>query len=181
MNNKYKKMIIIFGLIILTLGVGIAYSAFNSSSELESNQQNIAKFIFDAKRLDEIQLPLVDLNPGDNKEYPFSVSNNNLQNTSNVKVQYQITIKTYHFVPLSIELYKLNNEVEQLVLTCDENFERNSNNELVCNAPIQELGYSGEELNNYKLKVNFPSNNNDELYSNLVDYINLEIKSWQKQ
>jgi hypothetical protein len=43
------------------------------------------------------------------------------------------------------------------------------------------MGHSSERLDNYKLKVKFSNEYNDEVYSNLTDYINLEIKSWQKQ
>jgi hypothetical protein len=42
------------------------------------------------------------------------------------------------------------------------------------------MGYSVLKLDNYKLKVTFPSQYNGEVYSDLVDYINIEIKSWQK-
>ena len=37
-----------------------------------------------------------------------------------------------------------------------------------------------ESKNNYKLRISFPEEYNDEIYSNLVDYIDIEIKSWQK-
>jgi hypothetical protein len=153
---------------------------FNSNSSLISTDQNIAKFIFNTESLDQLELSLVDLNPGDTKEYLFSVSNNSSGSTSNVSIQYQMTIKTYHLVPLVIELYRLNGSTEELVSTCDETYTRISNNELICNVPIQEMSYSSSILDNYKLKVGFPSEYNDETYSDLVDYINIEIKSWQK-
>jgi hypothetical protein len=69
--------------------------------------------------------------------------------------------------------------VEELILTCDETNERNAENELVCTTPIQKMGHSLEKLDNYKLKIMFPSEYNDETYSDLVDYINIDIKSWQ--
>ena len=42
------------------------------------------------------------------------------------------------------------------------------------------MTYSNSEIHNYKLEVEFPSTYNSEEYTNLVDYINLEINSWQK-
>lgn len=71
--------------------------------------QNIAKFIFNTKQLDEINIPLLDIKPGENKEYLFSVANNENGNKSDVDFEYQIIIKTYHFVPLEINLYKRGN------------------------------------------------------------------------
>lgn len=159
---------------------GITYSFFHSSSTLTSTDQDIAKFVFNAENLNQIQLPLIDLNPGDNNEYAFSVSNNQLEQVSDVSIQYQMTIKTYHVVPLVIEIYKLDGELEELVLNCDETYTRNADNELICNTPIQEMGYSSLILDNYKLKVSFPNQYNGEEYADLVDYINIEIKSWQK-
>jgi hypothetical protein len=180
MKTKYKILMILIVLIVLVGGFGITYSMFHSNATLSSNDQNIAKFIFNAQSSDQLELPLVDLKPGDNKEYTFSVSNNYSGKISDVSVQYQMTIKTYHLVPLTIELYKLNGETEELISTCDETAERNTENELVCPTPTQEMGHTEESLDNYKLKVGFPSEYNDPTYSDLVDYIDIEIKSSQK-
>jgi hypothetical protein len=147
---------------------------------MASNEQDVAKFVFNAQSLDQIQLPLIDLNPGSTKEYTFAVSNNYAGSLSDVTIEYQMTIETYHLIPLIIELYKMNGETEELILTCDENYTRNSENELICNSSTQEMGYSVLKLDNYKLKVTFPNQYNGEAYSDLVDYINIEIKSSQK-
>ena len=89
-------------------------------------------------------------------------------------------VKTYHLVPLTIELYKVEENGESLILTCDETYSRNESNELICNSNVEELNYKEAKENNYKLKVTFPSEYSNKMYSNLVDYINIEIKSWQK-
>ena len=96
--------------------------------------------------------------------------------TSDVTILYQLTILTPHFSPLIIQVYKGN----ELIMTCDENYSRNSNNALVCNTSVFELSHSGENVDNYKLRVTFDSRYNDLSYSNLIDYINIEIKSYQK-
>ena len=83
---------------------------------------------------------------------------------------------TPHFTPLNIELYK----GEDLVMSCDETYSRNDNNELVCNSPVQELLCDEDYLDDYTLRVTFDSNYDSDVYSNLIDYINLEIKSYQK-
>lgn len=177
--KKKRILIILIILVFLIFGFGITYSLFTSSTNMSANQ-NIAKFIFDAKTLDELHFELVDLTPGATKEYPFSISNNNSGNLSNVSIKYQMTIKTYHFVPLIIKLYYIDSEEENLIMTCDETYTRNTENELICNTQILEMDYSSEKLDNYKLKVQFDEEYDSDLYSNLVDYINIEIKSWQK-
>jgi hypothetical protein len=147
---------------------------------MKSTDQNIAKFIFNTDKVDQIELPLVDMNPGDNEEYLFSVSNEQQGVISGVSVEYQLKIKTFHLVPLLIKLYKVVENEEELVLTCDESYERSTNNELICTTLIMEMGYSSSVLDNYKLVVEFPIEYNGEEYANLVDYISLEINSWQK-
>lgn len=178
MNINKKIMIVIF-LPLLIFGAGITYSIFNSNTNL-TGEQNIAQFIFNTERLNELELPITDLNPGDEKVYEFSISNNKDGKVSATTIEYQLTIKTMHLIPLDIELYKMNGSLEELVLKCDENYTRNTENELVCNVITMRMDYSSELTDNYKLKLKFPSEYSSEQYSNLVDYINIEIKSSQK-
>lgn len=178
-----KKNKIIMGLSILILLFfigGITYSYFTSSSRGSSVDQNIAKFVFNAKNLDEFEIPLLDLNPGDTKIYDFSVSNKASGVLSEVAVEYKLTIKTYHIIPLEIELYELDGEVETYMLTCNETYSRNTENEIVCNSDLRQLNHNVEIMDNYRLKVSFPIQYNDSEYSKLVDYLYIEIKSWQK-
>lgn len=180
MKKKKKVFILITMMLTLIAGVGVTYSILKSNGDGDSINKNIAKFVFNTNTLDELELSLIDMNPGDTEEYLFSISNSENEITSNVLVEYQLTIKTYHFVPLTIELYKIVNEEDILVLNCDETYTRDENNELVCNSEIQELGYSSEQNDDYKLKITFPSEYDDDTYSNLADFLNVEITSWQK-
>ena len=41
------------------------------------------------------------------------------------------------------------------------------------------MAHSEEVLDDYKLNITFPEQYNSESYSELVDFIDLEIKSWQ--
>ena len=178
---KYKVLLWLFLFTIVLFGTGITYSVFTSSKTATTSTQ-IAKFIFNAETLDEIDLSLIDLHPGTTKEYEFSVSNNSSGTVSNVTLKYNMIIKTYHFMPTTIKLYKIENATETLILTCDESYTRNDKNELVCNTTDFEMSYAttlGEE-DNYRLEVAFPSSYNEEDYTNLVDFIHIEINSWQK-
>lgn len=177
---KYKILLILFMLISVIFCLGITYSIFHSDSNLSSANQGIAKFIFNTEQTNQINIPLIGLTPGTIKEYQFSVSNNYSGSLSDVTVEYQMTIKTYHFIPLVINVYKIVDGTEELVFTCNESYTRNSQNELICNSNVQNMDYSSLIIDNYKLKVEFPSEYNGEGYSDLVDYINIEINSWQK-
>lgn len=176
---KRKITIIIFILVTLLFGTGITYSIFTSDAKTNTNQK-IATFIFNSQKSDSIEIPLIDIYPSITKEYGFSVTNNTNVETSNVTINYQMIIKTYHFMPLNIKLYKVKDEKEELVMTCDETYSRNEENELVCNSPVQEMEFDQKKQDDYKIVVEFPSNYSEEEYTDLVDYIDLEINSWQK-
>ncbi len=176
---KYKIIITLIILSFLVVGYGLTFSVFNSNTSFNSNV-NIAKFIFNTESLDEFQLALNGIKPGDIREYAFSVNNSNPENISEVTVEYVILLRTYHFIPLNIELYKIVDETEELVMTCDETYIRNESNELVCGTELQELGFSETSIDNYRLKLEFSSEYDSSNFSNLMDYIDIEIKSWQK-
>lgn len=181
MRLKYKVLIIIFAVLIATFSAGITYSMFRSDIKLNSDDQKIAKFVVNAESLDELNISLVDLVPGSSKEYNFSVSNTLTTNISDVTIQYELIIKTYHFVPITIELYKIEDKNESLILDCNEtDFKRNELNELTCKSNKYELAHTNTNMDNYKLKVTFPIEYNSLEYSDLVDYINIELNSSQK-
>jgi hypothetical protein len=161
--------------IVLICGSGITYSLFTSSSRLVANQK-IAQFVFNATKTDVIELPITNLNPGAKSEYKFQVTNNIDNKRSDVTIKYQMTIKTFHFMPLEINLYKENEETP--LLTCEES-SRNTDNEVVCNTEVQTMDYKLNATDNYKLVIEFPEEYNDDSYTDLVDYIDIEIKSWQ--
>lgn len=179
MKKKYRILVITFISLIILFGVGMTYSIFASETNSNTSDQAVAKFIFNSETTDEINLSLIGINPGDTKEYPFYVTNKMGDNSSDVTVEYQITLKTYHFMPLKIELYSVT-DTEELILNCDESYSRNSNNELVCNSSTLELKYDSTGIDSYNLKIEFPDSYSEDEYSNLVDYVNIEINSWQK-
>ena len=177
---KKKTLLAIILVSSVVFFSGITYSFFNSNTELNSSNQGIASFIFETENLDKIDLNLNGLKPGDTKEFLFSVTNKKEEKISDVTIEYQLSIKTYHFIPLIINLYKVENNKETFISTCDETSSRNTSNELVCNVPVQTLTNTTEQIDNYILRLSFPIEYNDISYSNLVDYINIEIDSWQK-
>ena len=175
---KKKLMIIVICSFILICGTGITYSLFTSNSNLIANQK-IAQFIFEATKTDSIELPITDLNPGDEPvKYTFQVANNLEQKKSDVTINYQVIVKTYLFMPLDIKLYK--EGIEEPILICDDAFSRNEEtNQLVCNSDIQKMAHNDKVTDKYTLELTFPEKYKSEVYSNLVDYIDIDINSWQ--
>ena len=173
---KRKVIIIITLFSLIACCTKITYSLFTSDTTFLVGDGKIAEFIFDAKRTNHFELDFADLKPGDTKEFNFQVSNVKDDIKTNVTTEYQITLRTFHFMPLLIELYKDNN----LVMTCNEKYSRNANNALVCNSDIWEMEHKDTKTENFTIKVSFPQEYNSQEYTELVDYIDIDISSWQK-
>ena len=174
---KKKLKIILVLILLIPCFYKITYSFFNTETSLAVKNGEIAEFIFEAKSTNHIELGFDDLKAGDSREYKFQVTNTKDDNITNVTTEYQITIKTFQFMPLLIELYK-NNE---LVMTCDEKkYSRNTDKVLVCNSDVWELDYVSAKTEEFKIKILFPSQYNSLEYTDLVDYIDIDISSWQK-
>ena len=75
---KYKLLTIVLLLAMILFGCGITYSFFNSNVTMKNIDRGIAKFVFNTKSLDELELSIIDLKPGETKEYDFSITNNDL-------------------------------------------------------------------------------------------------------
>lgn len=175
--KKRLFVVIAFGILNVLL-VGATYSLFNADTGITVNQK-IAKFVFEAKKTDVISVPLTNLNPGESSSYSFQVTNNLDEVTSDVNISYQCIVKTMHTMPLDIKLYKISENSEDLVMECDEKYGRNENNLVVCNSIEQSMPYSEEVLDDYRLDISFPEKYNGLDYTELVDFIDIEIKSWQ--
>ena len=81
-------------------------------------------------------------------------------------------------MPLDIKLYK--EGIEEPVLICDDGFSRDeATNQLLCNSGIQKMVHNDKVTDKYTLELTFPAKYNSEVYANLVDYIDIDINSWQ--
>ncbi len=174
--KKRITLIIMFGFLNILL-VGVTYSFFTSDAKFFANQ-DIAKFVFNLEETSSISVPITDLNPGDTTSYTFEVANNVYDVVSQVSINYQVIIKTYHLMPLEIKLFKTGG-ADELILTCDESFSRDSDNQLVCNSLVQEMVYDVKSSDKYRLDIKFSEEYNNEDYTDLVDYIDINIRSWQ--
>lgn len=173
---KHRVVIIVILFCLILCCSKITYSLFHSQTFFTIENMEIAEFIFETKRTDHIELDFADLKPGDTKEFNFQVSNTKDNVITNVTTEYQITIKTFHFMPLLIELYK----EDKKVMTCDETYSRNADNALVCNSDVWEMEHNSTKTEDFTIKVSFPKEYNTQEYTELVDYIDLDIASWQK-
>lgn len=171
-----KKILLLLAMFIIIHATGITYSFYSSSDDAKIKNA-LASFIVNVEKTDNIDIPLDDIKPGDEIKYDFSVLNNSNDKRSDVTIVYNLTINTLHFIPLEISLY---DDKDNLILTCDESYSRNSNNELECKSDNIDMAYYKDVKDNYYLKIVFPIEYSESKYSSLVDYINLKVDSYQK-
>ena len=53
-------------------------------------------------------------------------------------------------------------------------------NALVCNSDVWELEHNSTKTDKFNIKISFDSQYNSLEYTELVDYIDIDISSWQK-
>ena len=180
--NKKKIILILLVAYFLIFGVNTTYSMYNSNSDSKV-ELSFAKIIFNNESIDSLSLPINDLVPGESIEYKFMVSNNKDDLRSEINIGYSIAIETYKIVPVNIELY--NTDTNEIIINCnEENFERNTENKLICDTPDFDLDFNNDETDNYTLKISFNKyNDNNEIwseeYSDLIDFVDIKINSWQ--
>lgn len=177
---KGKILLFLVAMFVFVFGAGVTYSAFTSDASLALTDQKIAKFIFEAKEYDTLELPIASLLPGESQEFAFSVTNSKEGDVANVSLNYKIVLTTFHFIPFNIELYSKVGEEKNLVMTCDESYSRNDQHELVCNSDIFSMEHNASQLDEYILKVTFPEEYNQEEYSDLADFLDISVQSYQK-
>ena len=180
---KKKRIILILLLAyILIFGINSTYSSYNSNGD-GNLELSFAKIIFNNEAIDSLSLPISDLVPGESLEYKFKVSNNKDGIRSEINIGYNINVETFKIIPVVIELYEEN--TEEPIINCNEkDFKRNTENKLICNTENFKLDFNDDMTDNYTLKISFDkyNENNDvwsEEYSELIDFIDIKINSWQ--
>jgi hypothetical protein len=153
-------------------------------TSLENNDIAYAKFIFNSKKTDDIELDISNLLPNSSLKYTFQVSNTSNNKKSDVSIKYKIYIESYRVIPLTFKIY-LKSDPTNIILLCDNNSNITSDNMYLCTTNDLVLDYEEDTNKDYILEVIFPEKDeNDDYwsedYSNLVDYVNVKIKSWQK-
>jgi len=180
-----KKIIVILILIYLLMtGVTTSYSMYNDHQNGKVNNLEFAKIIFNNEELTELSLPLDNIFPGSSLDYNFKISNKKNGIRSEINIGYNITIETYHIIPIAIKLYQ-KSTTNKLLLECNEtNYERNSQNKLVCTTEDFQLNYTEDTSHEYNLNITFNENSSSgeswsQEYTNLIDYVDIKINSWQ--
>lgn len=181
MNRQYCKLVILFILSVLLIGM-IPTSVSRYESEVDSNVQNeVALYILDTNYIVK-DINLGRLSPSPTPYvYRFSISNNDGNKRNEVDLEYSVSIKTTTNILLEYSLYLNENyQTGTNIITSDElikddydmYFKQMSTN-------TRQFSYLEDEVDHYTLLIYFPMTYNKHEYQDLIESIELIISSKQ--
>ena len=179
-----KINILIIVLLLLIKIIPVTLSKYQSSGVGNMNS-NIAFYLLSADYLTE-KLKLTDLIPSDNPYiYTFTIGNEKDSKTSEVDIEYVLSIVTTTNLPLRYELYKNSDyqDSSSVNLITDSNsvVELDSDGTYfqTFTFETEKLYFSNPTTNTYTLVVYFDKSNNDSKYQNVVESIKIIVDSKQ--
>lgn len=180
--SKINFLVLILLLIVKVMPV--TFSRYESSGVGNTNA-NIAFYLIELDYLTE-KIKLANLSPND-KPYVFSfvVKNFNDKMSSEVSIEYNLSIVTTTNLPLSFELYENSDYTSETAtnLITDVNTKVEADED---GTYFQTFSFEKEELlfktnteNKYTLLVYFDSLQNDAVYQDAIDSIRIIVDSRQ--
>lgn len=184
-KKKFKKTffssIVIFLLIIIISSIGFTYARYESDTTLKLNP-NIAFFIVDATNTTK-SLELTKMVPSnDYYDYYFEVSNFNDTGKANVDLNYNIKLKMTTNLPLTYEIYKVEDNTMANINTV--NISTNQDG-MYFKEYVDTNDYfmdcKTKKTDRFLLRVYFPLEykNNPDYYESVIDLVEININATQ--
>ena len=184
-KKKFKRTffssLVIFLLIIIISSIGFTYARYESDTTLKLNP-NIAFFIVDATNTTQ-SLELTKMVPSnDYYDYYFEVSNFNDTGKANVDLNYNIQLKMTTNLPLTYEIYKVEDSTAANINTV--NISTNQDG-MYFKEYVDTNDYfmacKTKKTDRFLLRVYFPLEykNNPDYYESVIDLVEININATQ--
>lgn len=181
-----KRLRFMLTILVLFLAYKVlfnSYSLYESQAESDA-QVDVAFFILK----DEYQTKTIALNkmlPGDPAQsISFSIANyetvDGESHITETDMEYTLKIRTTTNLPLTYRLYKVNesnttNKIEELQVVQDVN----NTYFYKLYEETGEFDYGIEQMNTYRLEIEFPGTYKDVKYSNIIEAIEISVEGKQ--
>ena len=179
---KNKTKILYVKLIILTLSLLIVARVFNivlSKYETEANSSadvDIAFYLFN-EDFKTMELNLTSLVPQEDKyTYVFNIGNQDGEETAEIDLEYDLTIRTTTNLPLTYELFMNGENIiksNEIIQDEDGTYFR------VITTDTQKLAYREPKTNQYELVIYFPEQYNTINYQDIIELLEITVDSRQ--
>lgn len=114
---------------------------------------------------------IINMIPGDEKTYEFSVSNVDESKTNEIFMKYTLKASATSDIPLKLSLYDVTGEESEITLT----------NGVSGKINLKEVQNDGDKITrNYKLKVKWDSTDNSYQYANKEISVKVELNAQQE-
>ena len=180
--SKINILIIVLLLLIKILPVTLSKYQSSGTGNIDSN---IAFYLLSADYLTQ-NIKLTDLVPSDSPYvYTFTIGNEKDDTTSEVDIEYVLSIITTTNLPLRYELYKNSDyqsaDAVNLITNDNTVIEPDSDGTIFQTFTFgkEELYYTTPTTNTYTLLVYFDKINNDAKYQDIVEGLRINIDSKQ--
>ena len=176
MEKKVQVLVFLLVVALLFYVVQSSYALFRTHADGSLGSVSFAKFVFEGELTDTLSFDIQNLLPGESKTFHFTVSNVDSSVTTDVTVNYEISVDSLEMLPLTYTLTVGSSPTN--LFTCG------SGGTYLCETGDIALTYTDNTTRTYTLTVSFPSldgNNNPwgEEYANKIESVNLRIHSWQ--
>ena len=182
-KRLYAKLVILILCLIIVLRIFVLiWSKYES--EATSNANVDIAFYLLKEDFKEMSLNLAKIFPrNDAYIYTFSIGNQNENETAEVDLTYNLTLRTTTNLPLSYELYMNQNDGEDgavsILETNDITQDENGTYFRTMTPKEEELYYKEPKTNQYTLVVHFPENYHTEEYQDIIEMLEITIDSKQ--
>lgn len=179
-NTRLKLELCIFLILLISLVFLIPYTLSRFRTEARGDAGiNVAFFIANDEYQRE-EITLIDMKPGDEYSYTFTVSNFKEGNRAEVNLRYNVEVKATTNLPLTYELYIINSGVDSPIVSSDSiitDDDLTFFRKLVTSS--RNFDFNNNYTDTYKLTVKFPSEYKTFRYQGVAE--NIEIKVIAKQ
>ncbi len=175
-KNMLKIFIILLCLLLVLLTIRFTVSRYQTKSN--SNGSLDIAFYLVKEDYQTMNIKLDSIIPRDEAyTYTFAISNTNGTNRADVNLTYDLTIVATTNLPLNYELLINGSDA---IITNTVAQDGDGTYFRTITTQTQELDYTTDKTNTYKLNVYFPAEYDDINYQDIVDAVQIKVNSRQK-
>ena len=174
---KFNRITIVLVLIFILLILGRTFSSFQTDGKGKANL-DIAFYVLDTKTQSE-DIKMFEIAP-DGQDYVYSINVSNFKNnkTSEVDLEYELTLVTTTNLPVKYEIY-LSDSTDNIITSKEIYQDEDGMYFYKFHTPKKNFTHDVKQTDNYKLVVNFPEQYKSSEYQDLLESATIYIDSKQ--
>lgn len=179
-NTKLKIEICIFFALLIGLLILVPFTLSRFKTESRADATIDIAFFVTNDTYNYQEITLVDMVPGDTKDYTFSVSNFKDDLRTEVNLKYNVEVLTTTNIPLEYELYLNNNGVDNEIVDTNEIIQDDDNTYFRSIKTIEkDFNFNENKTDIYRLVIKYPSEQKDIKYQDSAENIEIRVNAKQ--